>query len=107
MKQAPVAQQQVKRAPQASGDGVGEILIRDVVLPVVNKVRSLCGALLVTSWLISKLCSKPHPQTVSQAKSAVDLQALHSIQQGFQTLSRDNPELANQMMIDIMSGLRE
>lgn len=48
-----------------------------------------------------------HVQTVSQAKSPVDLQALHSIQQGFQILSRENSELANQMMVDIMAGLRE
>lgn len=86
---------------QTSGDGVGEILIRDVVLPVVGKVSTR------TASIGGFTDDNATTQTVSQAKSAADLQALHSIQLGFQGLVQSNPELANQMMIDIMAGLRE
>jgi hypothetical protein len=45
-------------------------------------------------------------QAAKEAKSAADLQALHSIQQGFQVLDQNNPEMGNRIMLDIMAGLR-
>ncbi|KAJ9097644.1 hypothetical protein QFC21_004680 [Naganishia friedmannii] len=44
---------------------------------------------------------------LKNATSAADVQALQSLQQGFKVLGTSNPELADQLMVDMLAGIRE
>lgn len=44
---------------------------------------------------------------MKNAASAAEVQALQSMQQGFRILGASNPELADQLMLDMLAGIRE
>ncbi|KAJ9123910.1 hypothetical protein QFC22_000700 [Naganishia vaughanmartiniae] len=46
-------------------------------------------------------------KAMKKATSAADVQALQSLQQGFKILGTNNAELADQLMVDMLAGIRE
>ncbi|KAJ9092495.1 hypothetical protein QFC19_008708 [Naganishia cerealis] len=92
---APETPPHARREPTALGKAAGaeavlsssqsktaDVVINEAVLPAINKA-------------------------LKNATSAADIQALQSLQQGFKVLGSNNPELADQLMVDLLAGIRE
>ncbi|KAJ9110349.1 hypothetical protein QFC20_002946 [Naganishia adeliensis] len=71
-----------KAVLSSSQSKTADVLIDEAVLPAINKA-------------------------LKNAANAAEVQALQSMQQGFRILGASNPELADQLMLDMLAGIRE
>lgn len=87
-----------KAVLSSSQSKTADVLIDEAILPAINKVRTS---------LEPSTTSNSTSKAMKNAANAAEVQALQSMQQGFRILGASNPELADQLMLDMLAGIRE
>lgn len=90
-----------KAVLSSSQSKTADVLIDQAILPAISKVcLDAPNRLSITHTQFSK-------QALKHTTNAADVQALQSMEQGFRILGTSNPELADQLMLDMLAGIRE
>ena len=79
----------------------GKSLVDEVILPLIQKVRAFSYVKPACAW------SEHDQQTTKDDMDAREIESLSMISRGFEELRDVNPELAYNIILDILSGINE
>lgn len=78
----------------------GRSMVDEVILPILTKVCE-------TVWVPCPFFLTIHVQTIHDDMDAREIESLSMLQRGFADLREANPELAYNVMLDILQGINE
>ena len=81
----------------------GQSIVDDVILPICERVSGRAEVGSVSVWLTARF----DPKTIRDDMDAREIESLSMISRGFSELKDVNPDLAYNLIVDILSGVNE